>query len=316
MYKNIFQKRTSSLSIVIMIAAIFAISIGNISCNREPEPPAPLDIPEEFNEVGRLHNEGLEFAFEQIKAQAIESVKNPNVKRLFVEGNDIREFAKKATLDFCRQNKKLKKDMDVYKLDVERFFTLNEGRKLVSEEISPALKGSLDELFSVLCIEFKKDDLPKLKAQLDAINKKAVAKLSEADATVLYCATSTGYSSYQYWMDNYKKWYFTMNFPEILEQYNNDELNKIQIKQGNIVRMGGPFSDFFDTVENWWQKGTSTFVNWWNDHGIGQIIAADVTGAALGVFLSYQIGFPPLYGAVIVGANGSICAAQTINDQW
>lgn len=31
-----------------------------------------LDIPEEYNEAGVLHNEGLEYVFEEIKTEGIE----------------------------------------------------------------------------------------------------------------------------------------------------------------------------------------------------------------------------------------------------
>lgn len=36
-------------------------------------------------------------------------------------------------------------------------------------------------------------------------NQKAASTLSETDAAVIYCATSTGYHSYQYWIENHTK---------------------------------------------------------------------------------------------------------------
>lgn len=50
-----------------------------------------LDIPEEYNKVGMLHNEGLEYIFEEIKAYGIEYTKNPRLKsRPFLENKDKR----------------------------------------------------------------------------------------------------------------------------------------------------------------------------------------------------------------------------------
>ena len=322
MFKKNFLK-TGTLSIVATIVVILVTNLMIIhSCSNEPDVPAPLDIPEEFNEVGKLHNEGLEFVFERIKEQAIESVNNPSVKRLSAKDNDINDFVKQSILDFCKQNEKLQKNMDVCEYVIDRPLsskislksaTSEEIEYLDDIEINPALQKLLNEVYAVLSKEFKANEFSQLKTQLDAINKKAAATISETEAAVVYCATSTGYNSYQYWMDNYKKWYFALNFPEILEQYNNADLNQLEVKRGNIVKMGF-LDDLWNNVENWWHTNTSAFANWWNTHGITEIVLWDITGAAFGACLGQEVGpWAMLIGAVVVGANGSICAAQTIS---
>ena len=92
-----------------------------------------------------------------------------------------------------------------------------------------------------------------LKKQLDVINQKAASTLSDTEAAVIYCATSTGYHSYQYWMNNHKKWYFALNYPEILEQYNNEELNQFQLKNGKIKTKGW-WDDLWNKTENWFNS--------------------------------------------------------------
>jgi len=36
-------------------------------------------------------------------------------------------------------------------------------------------------------------------------------------------------------MRHYKKWYFALNFPEILEKYNDAQLNNLQLKNGRFL---------------------------------------------------------------------------------
>ena len=293
--------KTGTLSIVAIFAVILVTGLMSIhSCSNEPDIPAPLDIPEEFNEVGKLHNEGLEFIFERIKEQAIESVNNPSVKRLSAEGNDINEFIKQATLDFCKQNKKTQKNIDVCEQTLDNYCTPNRRIKSLSEEISPALQGLLNKIHAVLGEEFEKGDFSKLKMQLDAINQKAAKTLSEIDAMAVYCATSTAYHSYQYWMENNRKWYFALHFPEILEQYNNDELNQLQVKQGKIVKMGW-WADLWNSVEDWWGSVTTAVSDWWNSGG-EEIVVADVMGAWEGAVAMAPFGPEALIaGAISMG---------------
>ena len=134
---------------------------------------------------------------------------------------------------------------------------------------------------SVLSKEFKENELSRLKERLDGINKKAATTLSVTDAAVIYCATSTGYYSYQYWMKNHKKWYFALNYPEILEQYTNEELNQLQLKNGKI-RTKGWWNDVWDTAESWWNSASDGIKDWWNNGG-REVVVADASGAGVGV---------------------------------
>ncbi|MDR0681673.1 MAG: hypothetical protein LBG15_07500, partial [Dysgonamonadaceae bacterium] len=226
------MKRIKLALIGIICLTIFGYVQSCSDSTTEIEQVPNLDIPEEFNEVGKLHNEGLEYVFNELKVAAIEYTKNPQLKgHTFLENHD--EFVRQATLKFCQHNKKMQSHFDLCEN------VLNNNNILLKSGTTninnPIIAQLLDET-KVLIRENikKKNDLSLLKVQLDAINNKAANILSEQDAIVIYCATSIGYASYQYWTENYRKWYFAIHYPEILEQYNDDELNQLQLKNGKI----------------------------------------------------------------------------------
>jgi hypothetical protein len=297
------MKRIKLAIIGIVCLTIFGYTQSCSDSTIELETVPNLEIPEEFNEVGILHNEGLEYIFEEIKAQAIEYTKNPKLKgNTFLENRE--EFIKQATLKFCKQNKKLSKNIDI----CTQVITTSSLR-LKSEAINydPAIQSLLDEAIVVLSKDFKIEEITQLKTQLDRINKKAAETLSETDAAIIFCATSTGYHSYQYWLKNHRKWYFALHYPEILEQYNNDELNQLQLKRGQIKTKGW-FSDLWNNVESWFTNTANNVSEWWDATG-KNIILNDFMGAASGA-LTFSFG-----GGVFtaIGALGEaiFCSAYT-----
>jgi|CZCB01.1.fsa_nt_gi hypothetical protein len=303
--KHIFLNKQTVRFFGIGILAACMISLGIFAqgCSSDFDSDIKmenLDIPEEYNEVGVLHNEGLEYIFEEIKAYGIEYTKNPRLKsRPFLENKD--EFITQATLDFCNQHEKLQKHIDICKSVLENNIPLKSLNNTLT--ISPASQQLLNEITSVLGHEFTKKELPQLKKQLDVINQKAASTLSDTEAAVIYCATSTGYHSYQYWMNNHKKWYFALNYPEILEQYNNEELNQLQLKNGKIKTKGW-WDDLWNKTENWFNSTVdqvgSAVKDWWNNGG-KDVVAADAGGATTGAMGGWA--------AAVVTAGVSIPAA-------
>ena len=309
-----------SLITAICVVGLFVIGLLTHGCSKDYLEIPDLDIPKEFSEVGKLHNEGLEYAWVQLKEQAIESVNNPTKKRLSADGNNINEFVKKTTLDFCRQNKKLQNELDFIEPMLEDFFTPKRSLKSeIAQEITPDLKMLLDEIQAVLGKEYPKDNFSRLKAQLDVINRKATAKLSERDAAVVFCATSTGYYSYQYWYENHSKWFFALNFPEIFEMFGNDDLNKLKIKQGKIVRKGF-WDELWNTAESWYGALKNEVTNWW-EHGGRDVATQDAAGAAAGALacaLFSSWSGPGSIGGAISGAivAGIGCSTHEAIVQW
>jgi hypothetical protein len=297
--------------IIIAIMAITIVSIfNNCSDNFLEEEEAPrLDIPEEFDDVGKLHNEGLEFIFEEIKAEAIEYTKNPKLKG-YVFMADYDGFVKQATLKFCKQNKKLSKNLDVCEYAIAKLPSNNVLLKSETTDYPPAVQALLDEAHVVLSKDFKEEELSQLKTQLDVINKKAAETLFETDAAVIFCAISTGYHSYQYWMQNHRKWYFALHYPEILEQYNNDELNQLQLKNGQVgqIKTKGWLNTLWNNVENWFGNTTNNLSTWWNTTG-RNIVLNDFIGASFGAAAGFRIGGVTfsVAGAVSNGIFSSAC---------
>jgi hypothetical protein len=299
------------LAIIGVVCLSLFIYMQACSDNNTIEQVPKLEIPEEFNEVGILHNEGLEYIYEEIKTQAIEYTKNPKLKSdVFMANYD--EFLKQTTIKFCKQNNKLNKNIDACEHVVAKL-----PLKLKSEAINydPAIQSLLNEInvvFSKNLTEDRKEEeeIALLKIQLDVINRKATETLSETDAAIIFCATSTGYHSYQYWTKNYQKWYFALHYPEILEQYNDDELNQLQLKNGQIKTKGW-WSDLWNTVERWFAGAEQNIRNWWNSGG-KQIVYEDFMGAVSGAYEGFQFGgnvWTVAGGAAAYGFFSSAAAA-------
>ena len=83
--KYIFKTKQSFkfFGIGILASCIILLIISAQGCSSDFDTDIKiekLNIPEEYNEVGLLHNEGLEYIFEEIKAEGIEYTKNPRLK--------------------------------------------------------------------------------------------------------------------------------------------------------------------------------------------------------------------------------------------
>jgi hypothetical protein len=274
--------------------------IQSCSDNGNVEYINDLDIPKEYTEVGILHNEGLEYAFEELKMAAIEYTKKPQLKgHFFLE--DREEFAKQVTLKFCEKNKKLKSDFDLCKNAIEG----NKNKILLKSDVTinnPVIQQLLDEIKIAAREIVNKNDMSIFKAHLDMINRKAANTLSEQDAVAVYCATSTAYASYQYWLKNYRKWYFAVHYPEILEQYSNDELNQLVVKNGHI-KTKGLWDDLWGAVEDWWSSTTQSVIDWWNDGG-EDIFVSDLMGAYEGSQYGIVISGVSAGTSVVISAVG------------
>lgn len=320
-----YNKRLVKFSAVgVLAACVISLVIIAHGCSSDFDSDIKiekLEIPEEYNEVGVLHNEGLEYIFEEIKAYGIEYTQTPRLKsHPFMQNKD--EFIKQATLDFCNQHEKLRKHVDIIASFIEEDVLSLKSTSV--EHLDPIVQHLLDEITSILSQEFKNNDIAQLKVRLDLINQKAAEILSETDAPIIYCATSTSYYSYQYWQENYGKWYFALNYPEILERYTNEELNQLKIRNGKIKTKGW-MGDMFNTVENWFNSTTDSIEEWWNNHG-EDILIADGVSAAYGAGKAFitagaeTLVFGPtglvvktVSGAVIYGIEGSALGIITIS---
>lgn len=265
-----------------------------------------LSIPDEYNQVGKLHNQGLDHVFNTIKEKHIENIKESEHNLKSAKVIDYNAIVTEATLDFCRTNKKLKENFSICEASVLDSKKHLKSAKLNSDIIK-GLSSKQQQLFGeikeALKVKFTKQNLKKLKVELDQINLKASRELADTEAAPIYCATSTAYCTYQYWHKNYKKWYFALHYPEILQLYNNEQLNNLSVKNGELSLKSatGWWDNAWDSVEDWWDDGTNAVSEWWDDNG-SDIINADAAGAAAGVLYAIDSGIGTV--SMVFGPEG------------
>lgn len=306
------SKKDSFKKVMAIVICLISIVIGCFifqSCENmgiEDEFDYKLDIPEEYNQVGKLHNQGLNHVFKVIREKHIENMKGTASNLKSANVIDYHLIVNEATLDFCKTNEKLKKNFAICEASI-----IDSKKQLKSAKLDSGIIEGFNfkqqELFGeikeALKIKFVKENLKKLREDLDQINLKASLNLTETEAAPIYCATSTAYSSYQYWMKNYKMWYFALHYPEILQQYNDDQLNNLSIKKGELSLKSTTswWNDVWDSVEDWWDVGTDAVGEWWDNNG-SDIINADAAGAAAGVLYAIDSGIGTV--SMVFGPEG------------
>ena len=265
-----------------------------------------LDIPKEYTEVGKLHNEGLDYVFRAIRAKHFENMKNADSDLKSVQVLNIKTIISDATMQFCKENNLLKENFEICQSlllkSQSNLKSAKTGKDLINE-FSSEQKDLINEIFIGMKKKYSKENLQNLKVILDNINGKALRNLDEIEAVPIYSATSTAYATYQYWYKNYKKWYFAINYPEILIEFSEAQLNNFSAKNGTLKLKSASDEGWWWTtwtsVENWWEDG-------WNDEeetewfwdALEEMGEADVYGAIGGS----TVGIP---GAIAFGCLAS-----------
>ena len=272
-----------------------------------------LDVPEEYIEVGKTHNEGLDFIFTEIQERCIEYAEDSKGGAINSRAIDYGAIVIDATIDFCRTNPKTKDNSELYEASILRSGSILKSAKVV--EMRPEQEALMKEIQLALKTENSPKNLKQLKARLDIINKKAAQELSENDAAGIYCATSTAYCTFQYWNKNYRAWYFALNYPEIMGQLEKSELNKLSLKSSEslldtVPDYRSPLRAFWDGYEGWVSDMGDALDYWWDEYG-EKVIVSDCFGAAMGtVDAVTAAGAPSLVfgpeGLVVVAAAGAI----------
>jgi hypothetical protein len=291
------------------------------SCEKE-EFDYKLDIPEEYNEVGKLHNQGLDHIFRKIKEESIEHVKASNTNLKSATSIDYNTIITEASIDFCQKEGKLKKHFNACKSAVLSYNNRLKSANietLKTEELSSNAQKFIDQISDAISFKYSHKNISKLKSELDIINRYAAIELEENEALIIYGMTSTAYSSYQYWLRNYKKWYFALHYPEILQQFNDEQLNNLSIKNETLSLKSAStdwWNSAWDAVEGAWATTTDVAITWWEDGG-NIIVGTDAGGFVTGC-LAGLAGAPFTVGASVpatgaaVGLTASAGACVTI----
>ena len=309
------MKATLLVSCLVVIAILAICFQGCELIGSDDEFDYVLEIPKEYTEVGKLHNEGLEYVFAAIRKKHTESMKEQPTSLKSANAINYNEIAIDATFDFCKKNKRLKENFTL----IEALIIKSSAQLKSAQSNTVGLENSLNSKQTKLLnkisesIKFKysKQNLNRIKNDLEQINQEASLKLSKNEAATIFCATSIAYSTYQYWNKNYKKWYFALHYPEILQQYNDAQLNNLSLKNEGLSLKSGDTSwwdSAWGTVEDWWETTSPMLEDWWDEDG--QYIAdadieAGVAGALGGLIATGgTFSVPAAVGTAIAGSAG------------
>lgn len=301
-------------TIVLMISFVIVGCLLFQYCQKiDTEDEYMLDVPDEYIEVGKTHNEGLAYIFAEIQEKCIEYAKNNEGDVKNASAIDYPAIVKEATIEFCRTNSKTKDYSEFYVASIlHSGFSLKSSR---GDGLKPEQEALMKEIRTALRTEYSPKNLKHLKTKLDIINKKAMQELPENEAAAIYCATSTAYSTFQYWNKNYRAWYFALNYPEIMDQFERSELNKLSLKSSISISDTIPdrqsrLKTFWDTYEGWITNMSDAVEYWWDDCG-ERVMFSDCVGAVLGAYDTViaagasTLVFGP-QGLVVIGAVGAI----------
>lgn len=248
-----------------------------------------LDLPEEFLQVGMKHNEGVDYAYQGIrdyfsgtKTQTSHDMSKDELLEIALSaleeycGNSL--FVTKTTGD-AGDTLTLDSEIEIYFERIKSFF--NENSEITSTELIN---------------------------ELNTVNRMASLQLSDTlKKAAVFSGTATCYSSYNYWKENHKKWIIALNYPELLDEYTDEELNALELGEEGFI--------FPETkgIGELWQKVKATVKDWWNNGG-KEIVFADGEGAAIGAMTGAMVGGAGAGpGAAAGGASASISEAI---DQW
>lgn len=299
------KKYIVTVALISMLAFSNAIFTG---CEKK-KIDCKLNIPDKYNKVGKLHNQGLDFVFNKIKRKSIALVKENDSNSLKnARSLDYQALVTEGTREFCKTNKELKDKFSEYKNALnlsDKKLKSTASASMKKDELNDIQIDLIKRISEAIKECHKNNDLSYFKSELNYINKTASLKLEEKEAAVIYSATSTALNSYQYWLKNYKKWYFSLNYPEIIEKYKDEELNSLQFKNGTITLKSGSnwYESTWNTVEGWWDTSTDYAEEWWNESG-RDIALTDAGGAVTGALDGLAAGPLTGGGSIAAGAVG------------
>lgn len=169
------------------ISSILVILIGIISfisCQQEDN--TSIDSLNNYDKVGKLHNEGLEYVFDYLK-------KNTPTTRSKNRANQLRELSEKAVRKFLKKKE----------IELPQTRSLESDTNLV-EKLNPAQKVYYNRLISAVL-----DHSLNYKAtqkEVAKIAQEIQENLSETDASPLLYGTAIAKYTLEYWYMNWEKW--------------------------------------------------------------------------------------------------------------
>ncbi len=207
--------------VIKFIFPVLIIALITYSCSKENEIGEPQTI--DYEKIGKEHNHGLEFIFNELKSKKIKI--NP-------KGNNYENFireTKKSSVSFI-ESSKITNHID-YENSSKIFASydklanksINLKRKGVYSEVDPIIEMKEQVELTTLQIKFF-DELNQAISDVDlalgievTINKikfieeKIISECNEDEKFLLLSSTSIARNSLEYWSTNLEKWVNELN---------------------------------------------------------------------------------------------------------
>ena len=299
--------RTFIKSIITLCA--ITVALTHFSCEKTdsnyPENHS-LCIPEEYQIVGKKHNEGLEYAFQAIRTYYADQMTKSGGMPKRMSKEELLALGEKSAIAFAEKN----------------FSNVPDGfcQNLIEKMGDAATKSAgqpTSEVYAYIekirqALENEPKDENHLIEKLNVINQEAAQNLSQEDAAAVYAGTSTCYNSYIYWKENRMKWIVAINFPEYLSLYSDEDLN-LFVGEELITSQAltkSWWDDAWSAIGETWDSIQNAVVDWWNNGGGKEIVLTDAGSAGVGAIEGIVAGGAgAAAGAIAEGCRGSIVAA-------
>lgn len=170
------------LVFLVFLGLIGGISI--ISCQQDDS--AGLNSLSDYDKVGKLHNEGLEYVFDYLKKKGV-------ITRTQSDANRLRELSDKAICKFFKEKK----------LEITQTRSLQDNIELI-EKLNSKQKVYYDKLISVVLDHSLNYETTQ--KQVAEISKEIQENLTQVDASPLLYGTAIAKYTLEYWYKNWEKW--------------------------------------------------------------------------------------------------------------
>ena len=211
--------------------------------------------------AGEEHNRGLDYVYEQLKAEKVnlKSIRNDKSTVLRLSKNYTKQFLEKSEVTFVKQNiENTTKEMDISfalvskKENSSSMRKNGETNKLWSYTIEDSLSFKQKELLTMLsnAVDDNSLDLQQILKVFEDVKIRAKTECSQEEYYVILAAIEIGKSSLTYWFNNHDKWIDLANegqARQMATSFNWREVGKVDVASGvgaaaatGVVALFGP----------------------------------------------------------------------------
>ena len=182
-------------------AAMVAIVAIVVSCQKESAPKEPTNI---YEQIGKLHNEGLDYVLQEVKKQPVTKGGIRTINNAFIVN---------ATADFMASRGYVS---DAITKAGSNFPDSTAYNKVVSQ-LSEKQQGYLDELFKIF--DNQKINAEEAIIRIKALENRIKVNCSVDEQPVLLCGTAVARYTIDYWEEHAEEWLAEIGGIEALQMY-------------------------------------------------------------------------------------------------